>query len=135
MTSCSPFDWPQDSLRRASSVRSVWEHDYGAGYGSRRLILLTHLLGLAVRQHCTRDVLLEGRHHISGEQLHGVKNSLLRHAAPVKHHSQMGNTGAVVLLDLLQTPRRIAKDRERVDLFDRGRGEKLPDLGKGIIPA
>src|SRR5436309_8306436 len=47
----------------------------------------------------------------------------------------MGNTGTVVLLDLLQTSRGIAKDRERVDLFDRGRGEKLPDPGKGIIPA
>src|SRR5437879_10575288 len=47
----------------------------------------------------------------------------------------MANTGAVVLLDLLQTPRGIAKDRERVDLSDRGRGEKLPDPDKGIIPA
>ena len=29
MTSCPPFDFAQDRLRRASSVRAVWETRYG----------------------------------------------------------------------------------------------------------
>src|SRR5205809_1783515 len=38
MTSCPPFDFAQDRLRRASSVRSVWETRYGSCSGSERIV-------------------------------------------------------------------------------------------------
>src|SRR5207249_3248100 len=43
MTSCPPFDFAQDRLRRASSVRAVWETRHGPCSGSERIMRSLHI--------------------------------------------------------------------------------------------
>src|SRR5438552_1684849 len=45
MTSCPPSDFAQDRLRRASSVRSVWETRYGPCSGSERIMRSLQISG------------------------------------------------------------------------------------------
>src|SRR3989449_7279985 len=44
MTSCPPFDFAQDRLRRASRVCSVWETRYGPCSGSERIMRSLRLI-------------------------------------------------------------------------------------------
>src|SRR5205809_6250836 len=44
MTSCPPFGFAQDRLRRASSVRAVWETRDGPCSGSERIRRGLHLI-------------------------------------------------------------------------------------------
>ena len=44
MTSCPPFDFAQDRLRRASSIRAVWETHCGPCSGSERMMRSLHLV-------------------------------------------------------------------------------------------
>src|SRR5437867_8555670 len=63
MTSCPPSGFAQDRLRRASSVRSVWETRYGPCSGSERIMRSLQISGQGALAQWTmtmNEVLLMG---------------------------------------------------------------------------